>query len=97
MRIVDNLRGARNIVIAEGVVLKGEPDVRTGKKLDTLPIDPTARDAEVNYRLMDGVVSLFETHALEVKLNQADKEEMQRSLEEGMIFNFSITVLYVYT
>ncbi|CAH0721074.1 unnamed protein product, partial [Brenthis ino] len=83
LRIVDNLRGARNIVIAEGVVLKGEPDVRSGKKLDTLPVDPTARDAEINYRLMDGVVSLFETHALEVKLNQADKEEMQRSLEEG--------------
>lgn len=85
MRIVDNVRSARNIVIAEGVVLKGEPDVRSGKKLDALPVDPTARDAEVNYRLMDGVVSLFETHALEVKMNQADKEEMQRSLEEGKL------------
>lgn len=83
MRIVDNLRAARSVAIAEGVVLKGEPDVRAGKKLDTLPVDPTARDAEVNYRLVDGVVSLFETHALEVKMNQADKEEMQRSLEEG--------------
>ncbi|OWR51343.1 uncharacterized protein LOC116774800 [Danaus plexippus] len=83
LRIVDNLRAARSVAIAEGVVLKGEPDVRAGKKLDTLPVDPTARDAEVNYRLVDGVVSLFETHALEVKMNQADKEEMQRSLEEG--------------
>nr|XP_026492464.1 uncharacterized protein LOC113398099 [Vanessa tameamea] len=83
LTIVENLRATRSIAIAEGVVLKGEPDVRTGKKLDTLPVDPTARDAEVNYRLMDGIVSLFETHALEVKMNQADKEEMQRSLDEG--------------
>ncbi|XP_023950840.1 uncharacterized protein LOC112055082 [Bicyclus anynana] len=83
LRIVDNLRATRSISIAEGVVLKGEPDVRSGKKLDSLPVDPTARDAEVNYRLMDGVVSLFETHALEVKMNDADKAEMQRSLEEG--------------
>ncbi|XP_034837318.1 uncharacterized protein [Maniola hyperantus] len=83
LRIVDNLRTSRSILIAEGVVLKGEPDVRSGKKLDSLPVDPTARDAEVNYRLMDGVVSLFETHALEVKMNDADKAEMQRSLEEG--------------
>lgn len=51
--------------------------------MDSLPVDPTARDAEVNYRLMDGVVSLFETHAVEVKMNQADKETLQRSLEEG--------------
>ncbi|CAH2234562.1 uncharacterized protein LOC120634327 [Pararge aegeria] len=83
LRIVDNLRATRSISIAEGVVLKGEPDVRSGKKLDSLPEDPTARDAEVNYRLMDGVVSLFETHAIEVKMNDADKAEMQRSLEEG--------------
>ncbi|XP_013185080.1 uncharacterized protein LOC106130723 [Amyelois transitella] len=83
LKIVDNLRASRSITIAEGVVLKGEPEVRTGKKLDTLPVDPTARDAEVNYRLMDGVVSLFETHAVEVKMNDADKETIQRSLEEG--------------
>lgn len=54
------------------------------KKYDALPVDPTARDAEVNYRLVDGVLSLFETHALEVKMNPADKETLQRSLEEGM-------------
>ncbi|KAL4708572.1 hypothetical protein ACJJTC_014180 [Scirpophaga incertulas] len=82
LRMVDNLRAARSINIAEGVVLKGDPE-KKGRKLDALPIDPTARDAEVNYRLMDGVVSLFETHALEVKMNQADKETLQRSLEEG--------------
>lgn len=84
MRIVDNLRASRSIAIAEGVVLKGEPDVRTGKKLDSLPVDQTTRDAEVNYRLLDGVVSLFETHALEVKMNPGDKAEIERSLEEGM-------------
>ncbi|XP_013165459.1 PREDICTED: uncharacterized protein LOC106116244 [Papilio xuthus] len=83
LKMVDNLRASRRITIAEGVVLKGEPDVRSPKKLDSLPVDPTARDAEVNYRLMDGVVSLFETHALEVKMNPADKETVQRSLEEG--------------
>lgn len=82
LRIVDNVRAARSIAIAEGIVLKGDPDKRA-KKLDPLPVDPTARDVEVNYRLMDGVVSLFETHALEVKMNQADKETLQRSLEEG--------------
>lgn len=84
LRIVDNLRAARNINIAEGIVLKGEPEKRTGKKFDALPVDPTARDAEVNYRLVDGVLSLFETHALEVKMNPADKETLQRSLDEGM-------------
>ncbi|KAJ2940090.1 hypothetical protein O0L34_g14127 [Tuta absoluta] len=83
LKIVDNLRASRSIAIAEGVVFKGEPDVRTGKKLDSLPVDPTARDAEVNYRLLDGVVSLFETHALEVKMNKQDKETVARSLEEG--------------
>ncbi|XP_053619436.1 uncharacterized protein LOC128680371 [Plodia interpunctella] len=83
LKIVDNLRASRSIAIAEGVVLKGEPETRTGKKYDALPVDPTARDAEVNYRLMDGVVSLFETHAVEVKMNEADKETIQRSLEEG--------------
>lgn len=40
---------------------------------------------QVNYRLLDGVVSIFETHALEVKMNEADKETLQRSLEEGKI------------
>ncbi|XP_049880850.1 uncharacterized protein LOC126377197 [Pectinophora gossypiella] len=83
LKIVDNLRASRSITIAEGVVLKGEPDARSGKKLDALPVDVTARDAEVNYRLLDGVVSLFETHAVEVKMNKQDKETMQRSLEEG--------------
>lgn len=93
---MDNLRAARSIAIVEGVVLKGEPDVRVGKKLDSLPVDPTARDAEVNYRLLDGVVSLFETHALEVKLNDADKAEMQRSLEEGnFIFNLFLGSLLI--
>lgn len=44
---------------------------------------------QVNYRLLDGVVSLFETHAVEVKMNEADKETLQRSIEEGKIlFNF---------
>ncbi|XP_059050468.1 uncharacterized protein LOC131845421 [Achroia grisella] len=83
LRIVDNLRASRSITIAEGIVLKGEPDKKAGKKLDSLPVDVTSRDAEVNYRLMDGVVSLFETHAVEVKMNEADKETLQRSLEEG--------------
>lgn len=83
LKIVDNLRAARSINIAEGIILKGEPEKRTPKKLDALPVDPSARDAEVNYRLMDGVVSLFETHALEVKMNDADKQTIQRSLEEG--------------
>lgn len=83
LRIVDNLRASRNIQIVEGVVFKGEPEPRASKKLDALPVDPTARDAEVNYRLVDGVVSLFETHALEVKMNEADKQTIQRSLEEG--------------
>ncbi|KAL0811306.1 hypothetical protein ABMA28_009720 [Loxostege sticticalis] len=82
LRIVDNLRASRSITIAEGIVLKGDPDKRA-KKLDALPVDPSARDVEVNYRLMDGVVSLFETHAVEVKMNQADKETLQRSLDEG--------------
>lgn len=80
---MDNLRSSRTITIVDGVYLKGEPDVRSPKKLDALPVDPTARDAEINYRLMDGVVSLFETHAVEVKMNPADKETLQRSLEEG--------------
>ncbi|CAK1594303.1 unnamed protein product [Parnassius mnemosyne] len=83
LKIVDNLRTSRSITIAEGVVLKGEPDMRSPKKLDALPVDPTARNAEVNYRLVDGVVNLFETHAIEVKMNPADKESVQRSLEEG--------------
>lgn len=83
LRIVDNLRASRSITIVDGVVFKGEPEPRSAKKLDALPVDPTARDAEVNYRLVDGVVSLFETHAVEVKMNQADKESIQRSLEEG--------------
>ncbi|CAH0401549.1 unnamed protein product [Chilo suppressalis] len=82
LRIVDNLRASRSINIAEGIVLKGDPDKRA-KKLDALPVDPSARDVEVNYRLMDGVVSLFETHAVEVKMNQSDKETLQRSLDEG--------------
>ncbi|XP_028177081.1 uncharacterized protein LOC135083644 [Ostrinia nubilalis] len=82
LRIVDNLRASRSITIAEGIVFKGDPDKRA-KKLDALPVDESARDLEVNYRLMDGVVSLFETHALEVKMNQADKETLQRSLDEG--------------
>ncbi|KOB69847.1 Osiris 9, partial [Operophtera brumata] len=83
LRIVDNARSTRSITIVDGVIFKGEPEKRAGKKLDALPVDPTARDAEVNYRLMDGVVSLFETHALEVKMNESDKETLQRSLEEG--------------
>lgn len=82
LTIVDNLRASRSIPIVDGVVFKGEPDLKA-RKLDALPVDPTARDAEVNYRLVDGVVSLFETHAVEVKMNQADKETLQRSLEEG--------------
>ncbi|KAJ8709514.1 hypothetical protein PYW08_009518 [Mythimna loreyi] len=83
LRVVDNLRASKSITIVDGVVFKGEPEPRSAKKMDALPVDPTARDAEVNYRLVDGVVSLFETHALEVKMNQADKDTIQRSLEEG--------------
>ncbi|CAG4964232.1 unnamed protein product [Parnassius apollo] len=83
LKIVDNLRATRSITISEGVVLKGEPEMRSPKKLDALPVDPTARNAEVNYRLVDGVVNLFETHAIEVKMNPTDKETVQRSLEEG--------------
>lgn len=83
LRIVDNLRDSRNIKIVEGVVLKSDSDVRSPKQLDALPVDPAARDHEVNARLLNGVVSLFETHALEVKMNQADKDEVQRSLDEG--------------
>ncbi|VVC90302.1 unnamed protein product [Leptidea sinapis] len=83
LKIVDNVRSSRSITIAEGLVLKGEPNVRAGKQLEDLPIDPIARDAEVNYRLLDGVVNVFETHALEVKMNNADKETVQRSLDEG--------------
>ncbi|XP_068625693.1 uncharacterized protein [Battus philenor] len=83
LKMVENLRASRSITIAEGIVLKGEPDSRAARKLDSLPVDPTARDAEVNHRLLDGVVSLFETHAVEVKMNPADKETVQRSLEEG--------------
>ncbi|XP_038219603.1 uncharacterized protein LOC119837890 isoform X2 [Zerene cesonia] len=83
LKIVDNVRASRSIAIAEGVVLKGEPGQRAGKQLEPLPIDPIARDTEVNYRLLDGVVNLFETHSLEVKMNEAEKESFQRSLEEG--------------
>lgn len=83
MRIVDNLRASRSVTIIDGVVFKGDPETRSPKKLDALPVDPTARDAEINYRLLDGVVSLFETHSVEVKMNPADKESIQRSLEEG--------------
>lgn len=83
LRVVDNLRASRSITIVDGVYFKGEPEPRSAKKNDALPVDPTARDAEVNHRLVDGVVSLFETHALEVKMNQADKDTLQRSLEEG--------------
>ncbi|XP_075986831.1 uncharacterized protein LOC142983710 [Anticarsia gemmatalis] len=83
LRIVDNLRAARSVTIVEGVYFRGEPEPRSSKSLDALPVDPSARDAEVNSRLVDGVVSLFETHALEVKMNEADKQSVQRSLEEG--------------
>lgn len=83
LKVVDNLRASRSITIVDGVLMKGEPEVRSPKKLDTLPVDPTARDAEVNIRLLDGLVSLFETHAVEVKMNKDDKETLQRSLEEG--------------
>lgn len=83
LRIVDNLRASRSITIVDGVVFKGEPEPRSSKKFDALPVDPTARDAEVNYRLVDGVVSLFDTHTVEVKMNKDDKETLQRSLEEG--------------
>lgn len=83
LKIVDNVRAARSITISEGIILKGDGEKRSPKRVDTLPVDPTARDAEVNSRLIDGVVSLFETHSLEVKLNEADKEAVQRSLEEG--------------
>ncbi|KAI8423213.1 hypothetical protein MSG28_014251 [Choristoneura fumiferana] len=83
LKIVDNMRASRSITITDGIILKGSQEMRAPKKLDALPVDPSARDAEVNYRLMDGVVSLFETHAVEVKLNPADKETLQRSLEEG--------------
>ncbi|XP_041985126.1 uncharacterized protein LOC121737539 [Aricia agestis] len=83
LKIVDNVRSARSITIVDGVTLRSDSEVRTPKKLDSLPVDPTERDAEVNYRLMDGVVSLFETHAFEVKMNEADKQTIQRSLEEG--------------
>lgn len=83
LRIVDNLRSSRNIVVAEGVVFKADPSQRSPKKLDVLPTDPDARDAELNSRLFDGVVDLFQNHALEVKMNSKDKEVIQRSLEEG--------------
>ncbi|XP_047513049.1 uncharacterized protein LOC125054943 [Pieris napi] len=83
LRIVDNVRASRSIAIVDGIVLKGEPALRSAKQLEPLPIDPIARDTEVNYRLLDGVVNLFETHALEVKMNEADKESFKRSLEEG--------------
>ncbi|GBP17579.1 hypothetical protein EVAR_12290_1 [Eumeta japonica] len=83
LRIVDNVRAARSITIAEGLILKGDPENRTPKKFDPLPVDPTVREAEVNDRLVDGVFSVFETHSLELKMNDADKETIQRSLEEG--------------
>jgi hypothetical protein len=83
LRMVDNLRASRSLTIAEGIVLKGEPEARSSRKLDVLPVDPTARDAEVNTRLLDGLVGLFESHTVEVKLNEADKDTLQRSLEEG--------------
>ncbi|KAJ0170879.1 hypothetical protein K1T71_013651 [Dendrolimus kikuchii] len=83
LRIVDNMKATRSIPIVDGVAFKGEPDVQALKKPDPLPLDPVTRDAEVNYRLVDGVVKLFETHAVEVKMNQADKDTLQRSLDEG--------------
>lgn len=51
LRIVDNANSARSITIVDGVILKGEPEKRSGKKLDALPEDFTARDAEVNDQL----------------------------------------------
>ncbi|XP_037296099.1 uncharacterized protein LOC115454700 [Manduca sexta] len=83
LTIVDNLRTVRNLKIAEGVVFKAESEPLPLKPVEPLPVDPSARDAEVNYRLLDGVVNLFETHALEVKMNNEDKESLQRSLDEG--------------
>ncbi|XP_004926113.1 uncharacterized protein LOC101740865 [Bombyx mori] len=80
LRIVENARTSRSVNLVDGVFIKGEP----GKpSTEPLPADPEARDAEVNYRLLDGVVNLFETHSIEVKMNPAEKEELQRSLEEG--------------
>lgn len=93
LKIVDNLRASRSITIVDGVLLKGEPEFRSPKKLDALPIDPTARDAEVNYRLLDGTVGLFETHSVEVKMNKDDKETLQRSLEEGK-YRFTFVLIY---
>ncbi|XP_072935263.1 uncharacterized protein [Epargyreus clarus] len=83
LAIVENLRASRSIKIVDGVTLKSDAVMRSPKQLDDLPVDPTARDNEVNQRLLQGVVSIFETHALQVEMNQADKQEVQRSLEEG--------------
>lgn len=85
---MENLRSSRSIVIAEGVVFKADPSQRAPKKLDVLPTDPDTRDAELNSRLVDGVIDLFQSHALEVKMNSHDKEVIQRSLEEGNLCFF---------
>lgn len=84
LQYVDGVDG--DIEITEGIKLvETEKPTAHGRSLNDidLPVDPEARESEIDSLLVDRAARFLGSHTLQFKVPKDSIDDMQRSLDEG--------------
>lgn len=86
MNYVDNING--DVKIGEGIQLvQTEPIPEGGRSLSNMNLSENVetREGQVDSLLADRIARFLGTHTLQFKVPKESIEDMQRSLDEGII------------
>ncbi|KAI8423214.1 hypothetical protein MSG28_014252 [Choristoneura fumiferana] len=83
LKYVENLATAREVNIVDGVSLLGSGSPRSARSFEPLPEDPTARENQVENRLVDAAADFLENHVIQLRMPKSTVDDVKRSLEEG--------------
>lgn len=81
---MESISSAREMTLTEGVTLLGSGSPRSARALEPLPLEPKAREASVEARLVDSAADFLENHVIQFRMPSSAVEGIKRSLEEGM-------------
>lgn len=79
----ENLASAREFNLMEGIKLVGTGSSRSARSYEPLPEEPTARENQIETRLVDAAADFLENHVIQLRVPKSTVEDVKRSLEEG--------------
>ncbi len=87
LQYIDNTEG--DVEVAEGIRLVQTGEPIQGRSMNDVHLsdDEEQRDTEVNALLVDRVARFLGSHTLQFKVPDSSIKDIQRSFDEGMIFD----------